>query len=110
MTRRRALLLVLCGLLGLVAPLHAYIGPLDLVVPLPSPGDVVKVLDYLTQQESSTSMDVKVGNTTHQGKFLVARTRVDVAMERSSRNWRGRVVVQMSVPSDISYSVDLSKI
>jgi hypothetical protein len=31
-------------------------------------------------------------------------------MERSSRNWRGTVVVVMTVPSDISFSVDLAKI
>jgi hypothetical protein len=36
--------------------------------------------------------------------------RVNVAMERTSRNWRGRVVVHMTVPSDVSYSVDLSEI
>jgi hypothetical protein len=111
MTRRTALVFALGILLGPAPILHAYVGPLDLIVPgLPSPTDVVKLLDLLTQKDSSTSMDVKVGTTVHQGKLLVARTRVDVAMERSSRNWRGRVVVKLSVPSDISYSVDLSKI
>jgi hypothetical protein len=106
-----ALLLVLCGLFGPLADLRAYVGPLDIVTPgLPSPTDVIWVIDVLTKKDSETSMEVKVGNTTGQGKLFIARTRVDVAMERSSRNWRGRVVVQMNVPSDINYSVDLSKI
>jgi hypothetical protein len=104
-------MLVLWVLLVPIASIHAYVGPLDLLSPgLPSPTDVVKLIDVLTRKDSNTSTDVKVGNTIGQGKLLVARTRVDVAMERSSRNWRGRVVVQMKVPSDISYSVDLSKI
>ncbi len=111
MTRRAALLLVLCGLLGPLPSSRGYVGPLDLLVPgLPSPTDVVKLIDVLTKKDSSTSVDVKMGDPIKQGKLLVARTRVDVAMERSSRNWRGRVVVQMHVPSDISYSVDLSRI
>src|SRR5690242_10816082 len=110
MTRRMPLVLVLGGLLGPVVAAHAYIGPLDLLVPgLPSPTDVVKLIDLLTQKDSSTSMDVKVGTTTGQGKLLVARTRVNVAMERTSRNWRGPVVVRMTVPSDISYSLDLAR-
>jgi hypothetical protein len=105
------LVLVSCGLLVPSAAVRAYVGPLDLLVPgLPSPTDVVKLIDALTRKDSDTSMDVKLGSTTSQGKLLVARTRVDVAMERSSRNWRGRVVVQMTVPSDISYSVDLARI
>jgi hypothetical protein len=105
------LLLVLFLLAGPLGELAAYVGPLDLVMPgLPGPTDVIKVLDLLTKSDSSTSVDVKMGDTTNQGKLLVARTRFDVAMERSSRNWRGRVVVRMSVPSDVSYSVDLASI
>jgi hypothetical protein len=102
--------LVLCCLLGPIPTVSAYVLPLDVLAPVPNPTDVIKLLDLLTQKDSSTTMDVKMGATISQGKLLVARTRVDVAMERSSRNWRGRVVVQMSVPSDISYSVDLTKI
>src|SRR5205085_12097768 len=83
--------------------------PLE-VLGLPSPTDVVKLLDALTKKDSSTSMQVKVGETVSQGKLLVARTRVEVALERSSRNWRGRVRVHMTVPSDISYSVNLAAI
>src|SRR5262249_29633955 len=44
------------------------------------------------------------------GKLLVARTKVDVTMERSSRNWRGRVLVNVTVPTEISYSIDLREI
>jgi hypothetical protein len=109
MTRRAAILLtcVLC-LLALASVASAQ---LTLFAPvLPSPGDVVKVIDTLTRKDSTTSIDVKFGKTSGQGKLLVARTRVDVALERSSRNWRGRVVVGLTVPSDVSYSVDLTKI
>jgi hypothetical protein len=96
---------------GPVSVVCAFVGPLDLVVPgLPSPNDVVRLIDTLTRKDSSTSVDVTVGNTVGQGKLLIARTRVDVAMERSSRNWRGVVLVHLTLPSDISYSVDLSEI
>ena len=77
---------------------------------LPSPADVVKVIDTLTRKDSETKTEVKLLKTTGQGKLLVARTRVDVALERSSRNWRGRLVVGMTVPSEVSYTVDLTKI
>jgi hypothetical protein len=81
-----------------------------LALALPSPGDVIKLIDTLTKQDSSTNVNVKLGQTISQGKLLVARTRVDVAMERSSKNWRGRVLVTMKVPTEISYSIDLSEI
>src|SRR4051794_17785612 len=84
------------------------IGPLGFI--LPSPGDVVSLIDTLTKKESATSVDVKKGKTVGQGKLLVARTKVDVAMERSSRNWRGRVLVNVTVPTEISYSIDLREI
>jgi hypothetical protein len=35
---------------------------------------------------------------------------MDVGLERSSRNWRGRVVVHLVVPTKVSYSVDLAEI
>ncbi len=110
MKRGTTCVLVLGCLLGQASAVRA-IGPLDLILPgLPSPTDVVKVIDVLTQKDSSTSVDVKMGATVNHGKLLVARTRVNVAMERTSRNWRGPVVVTLTVPSDISYSVDLAKI
>lgn len=77
---------------------------------LPSAADVVKLIDTLTKNDSSTSVDVKLGRPVRQGKLLVARTRVDVAMERTSKNWRGKVQVQMKVPTEISYAIDLTKI
>jgi hypothetical protein len=80
------------------------------VLGLPSPGDVVKVLDALTRKDSDTSVEVKLGETVSQGKLLVARTRVEVDMERSSRNWRGPVRVHMTVPSAVSYSINLAAI
>jgi hypothetical protein len=70
----------------------------------------LKVIDVLTQKDSATSVDIQLGATVNQGKLLVARTHVNVVMERSSRNWRGPVVVRMVVPSDVSYSVDLGRI
>jgi hypothetical protein len=90
------------------APLRAVL-PLD-VIGLPSPTDVVKLLDYLTTKDSSTNVEVKLGDTVSQGKLLVARTRIEVAMDRSSRNWRGPVEVHMTVPTDVSYSVNLAAI
>jgi hypothetical protein len=83
--------------------------PLDFIG-IPSPGDVVKLIDSLTRKDSSTSMEVKQGKTVGQGKLLVARTRVEVAMDRSSHNWRGPVEVHMTVPSDVTYSVNLAAI
>jgi Protein of unknown function (DUF4230) len=106
----KALVPLMCGLFLLVTAEPAF-GQLLLLAPaLPSPADVVKVIDHLTKKDSETSVDVKLGKTTRQGKLLVARTKVDVGMERSSRNWRGRVVVHMTVPSEVSYSVDLTTI
>jgi hypothetical protein len=110
----RRIVIGVLAVLALGSPtgrVFAWIGPLDLVVPgLPSPTDVVKLIDTLTQKDSATTVQVKLGNTIGQGKLLVARTRVEVKMERTSRNWRGKVVVQMVVPSDVTYSVDLSEI
>src|SRR5262249_39171804 len=63
-----------------------------------------------TTTDSSTTMQLKLGDTVSQGKLLVARTRVEVAMDRSSRNWRGPVQVHMTVPTDVSYSVNLAAI
>jgi hypothetical protein len=83
--------------------------PLDLIG-LPGPTDVVKLIDSLTRKDSSTQVEVKLGKTVAEGKLLVARMRVEVEMERSSRNWRGPVEVHMTVPSDISYSVNLAAI
>ena len=102
------------GTLALLLTLLAVL-PAAAVIPLemlgiPSPGDVVKLIDTLTKKDSSTDVKVKLGDTVSQGKLLVARTRVNVAMERSSRNWRGRVVVHMSVPTHVSYSVNLAAI
>jgi hypothetical protein len=112
MTRRIALVVLgsfaLCGLGGAV---QGYVGPLDLMVPgIPSPTDVVKLIDAITRKDTSTTVDVNLGNTVSQGKLLIARSRVDVTLERSSRNWRGRVTVHLTVPSDISYSIDLAEI
>jgi hypothetical protein len=77
---------------------------------MPSAGDVVKLIDALTKKDSPTDVDVKLGKTAGQGKLLVARTKVDVAMERTSRNWRGKVRVQMKVPTEITYAIDLTRI
>jgi hypothetical protein len=109
-TRRTALpfLLALLCVLALPRPASAQIGFTSLLVP--SPSDVVKAIDALTRKDSDTTIDVKFGKTTAHGKLLVASSRVKVALERSSRNWRGRVTVVMTVPSDVTYSVDLTKI
>jgi hypothetical protein len=107
MSRRALLAAALFALLLPALPCRAV--PLELLG-LPSPGDVVKVIDNLTKKDSDTSVNVKVGATVSQGKLLIARTSVDVQMERSSRNWRGRVVVTMTVPTEITYSVNLADI
>ena len=108
MTQRIQLLVVVGVILAFAAVVSAYTGPFSLL--MPSPGEVVKIIDALTKSDSATAVDVKVGRTVSQGKLLVARTRIDVELERSSRNWRGRVQVQMIVPSEITYSIDLSQI
>jgi hypothetical protein len=112
MSRRIAVFVaVVFGLHGAAGLLHADLPLSILAVPgLPSPNDVVKVLDALTRKESDTTFDIKVGSTVSQGKLLIARTRLDVVMERTSRNWRGRVHVLVTVPSDVSYSLDLAEI
>jgi hypothetical protein len=111
MTRRIAVtgLTILALCLGSIA--HAFVGPLDLVMPgVPSPTDFLKLIDNLTRKDTSTTVEVNVVNTISQGRLLIARTRVDVALDRASRNWRGCVRVHLTVPSDISYSVDLTQI
>jgi hypothetical protein len=87
--------------------------PADLLLPglpLPSPGDVIKVIDALTKKDSDTTVDVETSKAVNQGKLLVARMRVHIALERSSRNWRGRVSVTTKVPSEITYTIDLAQI
>jgi hypothetical protein len=112
---RRRVVWVL-ALVGCVAGAPAAPPPawaLDLLtpgLPLPSPTDVIGVIDALTKKDSDTKVGVKVGGTVAQGKLLVARTRADVTLERSSRNWRGRVFVSTTVPSDITYAIDLSEL
>jgi hypothetical protein len=98
---------LVCALTGMV---YAYQTPFDLAASILSPTDVIGLIDKLTRKDSDTSVSLKVGITTSHGKLLVARTRVDVGLERSSRNWRGRVMVQLTVPSEVSYSVDLAEI
>jgi hypothetical protein len=109
MARRMAF--ILFCLAGLLVPAaHALTG-LELLVPgAPSPTDVVKLIDSLTRKESSTTIDVKVGNTVSQGKLLIARARVAVTMDRTSRNWRGPVHVHVTVPTEVSFSIDLTDI
>jgi hypothetical protein len=99
--------LALAVLLG-ATPAPAVL-PLE-VFGLPSPTDVVRLLDALTRKDSSTSVEVKPGTPVRQGKLLVARSRLEVVLERSSRNWRGQVHVHLSVPSDVTYSLDLADI
>ncbi len=82
------------------------IGPIDLL----GPTDVIALIDHLTRSDSKTTVDVKAGAVAASGKLLVARVRVDVALGRTSRNWRGTVAVDMTVPSEITYAIDLSAI
>jgi hypothetical protein len=106
LTARTAALLT--GWLLAAATARAFIG-LE-ALGLPSPLDVVKLLDALTRKDSATTLEVKLGDTISQGKLLVARTQIEVAMDRSNHNWRGPVRVHMTVPSTITYSVDLASI
>jgi hypothetical protein len=71
MTRRIATaLFAVLVLTCLRGQLHAWIGPLDIVVPsLPSPTDVLKVIDNLSKQDSNTTVEVKFGSTVSQGKL-----------------------------------------
>jgi hypothetical protein len=97
--------------LGLICTPARAVGPLNLLVPgLPGPGDVISIIDHLTKNVSDTTVDVKLGKTICQGKLLIARTKVDVCLERSSKNWRGRVLAHMTVPTEITYSIDLAQI
>jgi hypothetical protein len=107
MRRRSALALLACVLI-VTTSLRAQVGLLTIA--LPSPGDVIKLIDTLTKSDSDTSVNVKLGKTVTQGKLLVARTKVQVAMERSSKNWRGKVLVHMTVPTEISYSIELTEL
>jgi hypothetical protein len=113
MARNNWLLLTLALSLSAATTAWAVL-PLDLLTTggIPSPTDVVKVIDALTKKDSETTVAVTAAGkgTISQGKLLVARTRVEVALSRSSRNWRGRVLVNTKVPSDITYSVDLTTI
>jgi hypothetical protein len=110
MARRLAVVLLACLLAGaLVRTVRAGLDSLVTPgLPIPSPTDVIKVIDSLTRKESGTSIDVKLGGTVGQGKLLIARSRVNVTLERSSRNWRGRVLVHVIVPTDVTYTIDLA--
>ncbi|MGL4553868.1 MAG: hypothetical protein ACRC33_22140 [Gemmataceae bacterium] len=101
---KRLLLSLVAGLLaaGAAAAL-----PLELLG-LPGPTDVISAIDYLTKRDSKTTVDVKAGKVTSAGKLLVGRLKVDVKMERSSKNWRGQVTSTVVVPTEISYAVDLA--
>src|SRR5262245_64976737 len=57
----------------LTAPAAAQVGLL-MAPALPSPTDVVKLIDVLTKKDSATSVDVKLGKTVGQGKLLIATT------------------------------------
>src|SRR5262245_44819968 len=83
--------------------------PLELLG-LPGPTDVISAIDYLTKKDSKTKVEVKAGKVTSAGKLLIGRLRVDVKMERSSKNWRGTVNSTVVVPTEISYAVDLADI
>jgi hypothetical protein len=111
MIRKRATLtsatLVVAWLLATAAA-PAFVG-LELLG-LSSPVDVVRLIDALTHKDSATTLDVKLGETVGQGKLLVARTQVEVALERTSRNWRGPVSVHMTLPSTITYTLDLTSL
>jgi hypothetical protein len=110
MNRAATTVLLLGACLAAVAPPRA-VAQLTLLVPaLPSPTDVVKLIDTLTKKDSSTGVDVKLGQTVGQGKLLIATTRMDVHLDRSSRNWRGRVEVRMTIPSEVAYTIDLADI
>lgn len=100
--RRAALLLLLCA-----APAFAL--PLELLG-LPGPTDVLGAIDYLTKKDSDTKVDAKAGKMAPGGKLLVGRLAVDVKLERSSKNWRGKVSSTVSVPTEVSYAVDLADI
>lgn len=105
-------LLAMAGAIALLAapsPASAQVLILEMLG-LPSPTDVVKMIDGLTRKDSATSMDAKLGATVAQGKLLVARTRVEVTLERSTRNWRGVVEAHLTVPTDVTFSVNLATI
>lgn len=92
----------------IAAPAYAAL-PL-LALELIGPTDVIGLIDHLTKSETPTSVDVQVGAMVSQGKLLVGRLKVNVTMERSSRNWRGQVMSQLTVPTEISYAIELSGI
>jgi hypothetical protein len=103
MAHRLALALVLllpCVAFAILPGAAAVVGPTD----------VISLIDYLTHKDSMTKVEVKPGTVAASNKVLIARMRVDVELDRSSRNWRGTVAVRMTVPSDVTYSVDLSAI
>ena len=75
-----------------------------------SPTYIIKLIDALTRRDKPTLVEATHGATLQEGKLLVARKKMDVRLERSSHNWRGRMVVTLIVPSDITYTVDLRAI
>lgn len=78
MPRRLAIVLLLGGVFA--GPAAAQV-LLFATAALPSPTDVIDIIDLLTRKDSATSVDVRFGKTAGQGKLLVARTRVDVARQ-----------------------------
>ncbi|MBY0228099.1 MAG: DUF4230 domain-containing protein [Gemmataceae bacterium] len=90
----------------LLAGAATAIGPAALL--LPGPSDVVSLIDALTTKDGKAGVRIKAGKLAGSGKLLVARLRLDVALDQSSRNWRGTVTVRLTVPSEASYVVDLA--
>lgn len=102
MYQRAILFLLVSGATATALPLE--------LLGLPGPTDVLSAIDYLTKKDSKTTVNVKAGKMVSAGKLLVGRLTVDVKLERSTKNWRGKVSSTLVVPSEISYAVDLSEL
>ena len=102
---------LLSGLLLLFACIPAFPSaiplPLLLVV---DPKILLDLVDGLTRRDTETVGSATQGPIVREGKLIVARRKMDVKLERSSYNWRGRVNVVLKVPSEVTYTIDLKSL
>jgi len=72
--------------------------------------EVVQLAESLTRKDSPVDVKARLRHTFAEQKLQVSKTTLDVSMERTTNNWRGSVRVEMEMPCEVTYAIDLSRI
>jgi len=72
--------------------------------------EVVKLVESVTTTDSPIVVKARLRQTFAEQKLQVSKSTIDVSMERTTNNWRGQVRLEMDVPCEITYAIDLSQI